>query len=159
VSEVSEAAVVRLLLADHVAADVAQKIYVIGGGITTLPSLPSGLTLPMALAVLVTVPPKLYNAEAAIEIVLEHENGTIVELGEPAQPMRIGQAVRFGEPSVAGFESGKIPARIQFVYSFNSGLPLESRSLYRWRVGIDHETSDDWTETFVVVTPSDGDVS
>jgi hypothetical protein len=153
VSETAESAAVRLIFADHVSIDVGGKIYVVGGGITTLFSQPTGLTPPLALAVLVTVPPTLYGTEAAIEIVLEREDETLVEMGDPPQPMRIGQAVRFDEPPIANFERGKMPARVQFVYSFNNGLPLEPGSFYRWRIRIDHQSSEDWTETFAVVRP------
>jgi hypothetical protein len=153
VSEVSDSAAVGLILADYVATDAGGKIYVAGGAITVFPRQPTGLTLPMALAVLVTVPPAFYGAEAAVEILLEREDGTLVEVGDPPQAMRIGQAVRFDEPQVTNFQRGRMPARVQFIYSFNNGLPLESGSLYRWRVRIDHESPDDWTEAFAVVGP------
>lgn len=46
----------------------------------------------------------------------------------------------------------------QFVMYFASGLPLEPNKRYRWRIKIDHETRDEWTETFYVFNADAGPV-
>src|SRR5262249_44723846 len=110
----------------------------------------------------VSVPPKLYNAECAIEIVLEDSTGTPVALPGPtgeAQVMRVGQAVRFEEPKpLPGIPRHTLRSRTQWVLAFATGLPLPVGQRYAWRVKIDHQTRGDWTEEFVLPGPVPGPV-
>ena len=158
-SEVSDAATVRLLLADFAAADPQNKLNIIGGGLTLVGFNPQvGLTVPFGLAVSVGVPSKLYDAEASVEIILEDAVGDPVTVPAPVgppQPMRVGQAITFEKPSFPGVHvpSGLMGARMQWVLGFNTGLPLPPGQRYVWRVKIDHDTRDDWTEEFYVPGP------
>jgi hypothetical protein len=164
VSEVSEAAAVRLLLADYAAADPQGKLNVVGGGISVVGfNGQAGLTTPFSLVVSITVPPGLSTAECAVEMVLENAAGDLVTVPDPAgqaQPMRIGQAVAFEKPTFPGafVPAGLMGARTQWVLNFNSGLPLATGQRYSWRVRIDHETHDDWAEHFIVPGPMPGPV-
>jgi hypothetical protein len=163
VSEVADEATVRLLIADYAAADAAGKLNVIGGGITALGHVPNtGQTAPFALAVWVSVPPKHYNVECSVEIVLEDSTGNPVSLPGPtgaAQVMRVGQAVRFEEPtSPPGIPRHTLRSRTQWVLAFATGLPLPVGQRYAWRVKIDHQTREDWIEEFVLPGPVPGPV-
>jgi hypothetical protein len=163
VSEVADDATVRLLVADYASADVGGKLNVIGGGIAVLGHVPTaGQTAPFALVVWITVPPRHYNAECAVEIVLEDASGNPISLPGPtgqAQVMRVGQAVRFEEPKLLpGVARHVLRSRTQYVLAFPTGLPLPVGQQYVWRVKIDHQTRDDWTEQFVVPGPVPGPV-
>lgn len=162
-SEVADDATVRLLIADYAAADAAQKLNVIGGGIAVIGFVPTtAQTAAFALVVWITVPVKHYNAECAVEIVLEDSGGSPVALPSPtgeSQIMRIGQVVRFEEPKLPpGVPRRAIRARTQWVVGFATGLPLPVGQRYVWRVKIDHQTRDNWTEEFVVPGPVPGPV-
>jgi hypothetical protein len=65
----------------------------------------------------------------------------------------MGQDVSFQEPNLPVSDSIKtfLPARAQLAIGFPIGLPLEPKRGYRWRVVIDGDTRDDWTESFIVV--------
>ncbi len=167
-SNVSENAAVRLILADYAAADAAGKLDIIGGGLTGLGQNRGtpGLTLPFALVVLIVVPPQFYNEQCSVEILLEDSAGSLAVLPAPApgmtpQPMRIGQAITFEEqrfPAGVNAPRGFLPLRAQWVVAFNPGLPLLVGQGYKWRVRIDDETRDEWTERFVVFGPAPGPV-
>lgn len=165
-SDVSDAARVQLLIADYAVADPAGKLNVIGGALTGMGWNPNtGTTPPFALLVMVSVPPRLYNAECAVEILLENPGGALVELpgptGVPSQQLRVGQAVRFEEPRFPGPVNAPVrylPARSQWALTFMTGLPLVAGQGYVWRVKIDDVSHDDWTERFVVFGPVAGPV-
>ncbi len=166
-SDVSDAAVVRLFLADYAAADPTGKVHVIGGGVTGVGLNPATRTTsPFALFVSVAVPPQLYYAECAVEIVLQDSAQNLVSVpgpapGMPDQPLRVGQAVRFEEPRFP--QPVNIPARFlyartQWALSFATGLPLTPGEGYVWRVNVDNDSRDDWTERFVVIGQPAGPV-
>lgn len=81
-SDVFDAAVVRMIIADYANADtVSGKANILGGGVTGIGlNAQSGLTAPFALFVSVSVPPSLANEEAAVEILLEDSAGEPVAL-------------------------------------------------------------------------------
>jgi hypothetical protein len=159
VSEVASDATVRLLIADYAAVDAGGKLNIIGGGIAVIGHVqPTGATPPFALVVSITVPPKHYNADCSVEIILEDSGGTPVSVPGPtgqSQVMRIGQATRFEEPKLLpGIPRNELRARAQFVLAFATGLPIQIGQRYRWRVKIDHDTRDEWTEEFFVPGPA-----
>jgi len=167
VSEVSDAAVVRMFLADYAVVDPAGKINAIGGGLTAVGFNPgTGMSASFALFVQVGVPPALYGSQSAIEILLQDAGGELVELpgpapGLPQQPVRVGQAVRFDEPQFpqpVSVPARFLQARVQWVLGFTSGLPLMPSQAYSWRVKIDDESNDEWIERFVVLGPAPGPV-
>lgn len=160
-SDVSEVASVRILLADYAASDAASKLNVIGGGVTVLGFVPAmNQTAPFTVVVTVSVPPSHYNHECALELVLEDALGNPVSLPGPtgeAQIMRVGQLIKFEEPKTqTGIPRGSLRSRHQWVLGFSIGLPLALGQRYIWRVKIDHETRDDWTEEFFLPGPNPG---
>jgi hypothetical protein len=156
VSEVSGDAAVQVLVADYAAVDSAGKINIIGGGLNSIGYVPNmGQTAPFAVVVRISVPPKHYNAECSVEILLEDSAGNAVQLPGPtgeAQVVRVGQAVRFEEPILPGISVPRhvLRSRQQWVLAFNTGLPLTLGQRYVWRVKIDTETREDWTEEVFV---------
>ncbi len=158
VSTVSDAATVRLLMGDFVAVDATSgKLSMVGGGVTVLGTTPGGNTAPFGVYVSVTVPPAQYGESSHMELVLEEAGGTPVGVPAPPdgtpKPLRLGQGVSFEEPKLPITDSIKafLPARAQLAIGFPIGLPLEPKRGYRWRVVIDGDTRDDWTESFIVV--------
>ncbi|MEP6697972.1 MAG: hypothetical protein ABJA34_14005 [Pseudonocardiales bacterium] len=163
-SEVSDAAVVRLFLADYAAVDAASKLNMIGGGLSLIGFNPgTSLSAPFSLVATVSVPPALYGAECSVEIILEDAAGVLVSLPGPTgetQTMRVGQAVTFQRPifPAASVPENLVDARVQWVLNFAAGLPLPVGNRYIWRIRIDHETRPDWVEAFFVPGPPPGPV-
>jgi hypothetical protein len=161
VSEVSDAATARLLIADYAGADPIGKINVVGGLVTVLGLNPAiqGMTAPFWLTVWVNVPSAHYNAAGTIEVVLEDASGEPVSVTNPtgeAAVMQIEQRVTFRPPTSGPMTIPaelELPSRTTWVSSFPAGLPLAVGARYRWRVKIDGESRDEWTEDFVV-TPA-----
>jgi hypothetical protein len=160
VSEVSDVATARLLIADYAGVDTVGKLNVVGGLITVLGSHPAvpGMTSPFTLVMWVSVPPTHYGAECSVEVVLEDASGEPVSVPGPAGEsgiMRIVERVTFKPPVFPGpltAPSGlSLPSRAQWVAAFPIGVPLAAGKQYSWRVKIDDVTRDDWTEDFVVV--------
>jgi hypothetical protein len=156
-----------MFVADYAVADQAGKVNIIGGGATGIGINPqTGLTVPFALFVSVTVPPQFSNDECAVEISLEDSGGELLSLpgpapGLPQQPVRVGQAVRFEEPRFpqpVNAPARYLHARAQWVLNFATGLPLPVSQGYAWRVRIDDESHYDWFERFVVLGPVAGPV-
>jgi hypothetical protein len=167
VSDLSDSATVQVLLADYAVADPQGKLNIVGGSLTGVgQNASTGLTLPFALVVILTVPPDFYNEDCSLEILLEDSVGNLVLVpppapGMPEQPIRIGQAITLEEPRFgAGVIAPRrwLPARFQLVAAFNPGLPLTAGQSYRWRVRVDDETRDHWTERFVVFAAAAGPV-
>lgn len=162
-STVSDAAVVRLLMGDYVAVDsVSGKLSLVGGAVTVLGLTPGGNTAPFGIYVSITVPPSHYAETCHLEIVLEDAVGAPVVVESPPdgapKPLRMGQDLTFKEPKLPASVSIKafLPARAQLAISFPIGLPLEPKRGYLWRILIDGETRDDWTESFVLaIGPND----
>ena len=161
-SNVSDSAIVRLLVADYASTDSEGKLNVIGGGIAVLGAHQAagqqlGLTAPFTLVVLVAVEPRLYGEECALELILENSAGDPVELPGPAGPqlMRIAQNMTFEEKVMThrGVRRGVIRSRSVVTLGFQQGLPLTSGERYLWRVKIDGNTRDDWTEEIYVGSP------
>jgi hypothetical protein len=163
-SEVSEAAVVSILIADYAAADSVEKLNIIGGGVSVLGLTQTGATTPFALVVIISLPPALYRSDCSVEIVLEDSSGNVVSVPGPTtepQLMRVAQAVTFDEPPpIRGvlMPRDALRARKQFVLNFTLGLPLAMGEQYAWRVKIDGDTRDHWAEIFVVPRPNPGPV-
>lgn len=156
-SDAADAAIVRILLADYANADPANKLNIIGAGISLLGFVPStNATVPHAVVASISFPPKFVGESPAIELALERDDGSLIQMpgtGE-RQFLRVGQALAL-KPAVV--QNADVPPNTvrpsqQFVMYFASGLPLEPNRLYTWRVKIDHDTRDEWTETFYVVT-------
>jgi hypothetical protein len=159
VSEVSDVAIVRMLMADYASVDTAsKKLNIVGGGVAVLGAMAStGVTAPFGLAVTIAVPATHYEAECNVEIILEDAAGNPVSLASSTgetQPVRMGQRVKFDTPELPqeGSPKGYLPARALIALAFAIGLPLAVDQGYGWRLKIDDVTRADWTEAFVVVS-------
>jgi hypothetical protein len=160
VSQISDVATVHLLVADYAAVDGAGKMTVAGGLVTVLAANPAlqGVTAPFWLAVWISVPPEHYGARCVVEIVLEDSTGQPVAFASPAgqgEPVRIVQDVTFPKPQLPDAlkdVGASLPARAQSVVAFSLGLPLPPEKRYAWRVIVDGESRDDWTEQFIVIS-------
>lgn len=156
-SEVSDSAIVRLIIADYVSIVDGGKVTVVGGGLTAVNVNPQvGFTAPFGVYVSVTVPPELAGEETALELVLEDVNGEPVGIQGPtgeAQAIRIGQNITFEEQRYAPFA---VPPRLmrprhQMALNIAQGMPLLIDRLYVWRVKLDHDSRNDWTEQMYVL--------
>jgi hypothetical protein len=160
VSQVSDVATVRLLIADYAAVDPSGKLTVVGGLVTVLAANPAlvDVTAPFWLAMWISVPPEHYGARCTVEMVLEDSSGHPVTFPDPTgqgDPIRITQEIAFPRPVLpepSSDASGTLPARAHSVVAFSVGLPLEAEKRYTWRVKVDGESREDWTETFVVIS-------
>jgi hypothetical protein len=162
-SDVAEAAIVSVLLADFANADPANKLNVIGGGITMLGfDSNTRTTMPHAVVARIAFPPQFVGESPALELALEHDDGSLVTLPGPMGPqfLRVGTADAL-KPTVvqgANIPPDTLRPSTQFVMYFASGLPLEPNKRYIWRVKVDHHTREEWTETFYVLTAAPGPV-
>jgi hypothetical protein len=130
---------VTMLLADS--AQVAdRKLYVLGGGISILPSRPA----PMAIAMLIQCPWDQANLRHTWTLELLDEDFSPVEIGDRAVVVR-GE-FEAGRP--AGVTPGvalDVPLAINF-----TAMPLEPGKRYTWRLAIDDDTEPEWRVGFSV---------
>lgn len=159
-SEVSDSAAVRILVADYIAIDGLGKLNVIGGNITAVGLIPlTGLTAPFGISVHVSVPPNLYNSETALEVLLEDSSGNPMQIPGPTgetQILRIAQNVTLEEKNLSqiGVPRKTLWASFQWALMFGAGLPLPVGQRYVWRVKLDHATQPAWaSEIFVPGAP------
>ncbi|MBV9312615.1 MAG: hypothetical protein JO100_02510 [Pseudonocardia sp.] len=162
-SNVSDSAVVRIFVAQYIAADAASKLNMIGGGLLLIGLQPpnfgagEGNTVPFGIGFSVSVGRELYGEECSIEVVLEDLQGHPVQVptpdGKGRQALRVAQNHTFEEPTFppgTGVPRGVLLSRVQWVLMFPGGLALPTGAAYQWRVKIDHESRDEWTERFYV---------
>ncbi|MGH9293719.1 MAG: DUF6941 family protein [Acidimicrobiales bacterium] len=148
---------VSLLLADFANADATGKLNVIGGKWQVTSLLPTGLTQPMSLVVLIALPANHHGEQFAWGVSLHDEAGEVVSLpgpnGEP-QAMRIQQVSKLETPDVRGvvLPSAHLPCSLQLVMNFPTGLLL-SPGAYLWKVEIDGNSNPLWQVEFFVAGP------
>ena len=157
-SSVSEVAAVRILIADHVSVDGASgKASLLGYGIAFIGlDERSGLTAPFGLLVAAAVPPTHYDTQCNAIVSLGDSGGAAVMM--PAsdghrQPFIIQQTLKFSRPIPQTGEApiAFVPSRALLGVTFLPGLPLVAGQGYRWRLTLDDETRNEWTEAFAVV--------
>jgi hypothetical protein len=161
-SEVSGSAHVRLLLADYGVVDSQGKITIVGGGITIAGIPPNtNATAPFAVLGVIDFDQKYVGQRVAMELALEQDNGDLVPMpGAPdsadhAQYVRIAANEELKSPTVTW---GRVPYRAvrprhTLMLMFQNGLPLRQGHTYTWRLKIDDETRDEWTEEMYVPAP------
>ncbi len=165
-SDVSDSAHVRIMLADYAVADTASsKVTIVGGNIVWVPAGPNPAhTVPFSVVATVSFDPRFVGESPAVELLLEDENGQPVPLpglsGQQGQPqyLRVGVSEQL-RPTIV--QSLRIPTdavrpRMNLLLNFHSGLPLSMGQRYTWRVRVDGETRDEWTEWLYVVGPASG---
>ncbi|MCU0272467.1 MAG: hypothetical protein MUE34_04465 [Acidimicrobiales bacterium] len=130
---------VTMLLAD--AAQVADgKLYVLGGGITSIGPDPQ----PLAIALLLAVPWDRANIPHDWRLDLVDEDGRSVEVG--GHPVAVAGRFEAGRP--AGVRPGT-PLTVPVAIGFN-GLPVQAGRRYRWQLAIDGTSRPSWQVAFTV---------
>ena len=153
-SDVFEQASLSMLLADFAITDPLGKLQVVGGGLQVLVrDVRTGATAAFALVVGLSFPHTVFQEQYVFEVGLEDESGSPVEL--PSGFVRLAQNLTVDEPNLsrAGVPRRALPAQMQIVVYFNTGLPLPAASTLRWRARIDGETRPHWVLPFFVTGP------
>ncbi|WP_424054412.1 hypothetical protein [Mycobacterium sp.] len=156
------------MLADYMVADPrTTKLTVVGGGISWITAAQNaGQTVPFSVVAIATFAPAFVGQSPAVELLLEDQHGRLVPLpgatGAQGQPQYIRVGISNPLPAAA-FPTQRIPQdavrpRVQILLNFQNGLPLERGHRYTWRVKIDQETRDEWTEWLYVSDPAPGAV-
>jgi len=133
---------VTMLLAD--AAQVAEgKLNILGGGWDVCGPGPT----PMAVAVILEVPPSEARRKHTWSLVLVDENGEPALLPADGQKSTVaiqGEIQRIRSPKSA---SPDRPDSLRFTVNM-APLPLEPNTSYAWRLHIDNKTRKDWQVSF-----------
>ncbi len=162
-SEAADDASVRILIADFVNTDAAGKLNIVGGGISMV-GFDANLkaTIPHAVVARIAFPPKYVGDSPAVELALERDDGSLVALPNPMGPqfLRVGSADALKPAVVQGVDvpPHAVWPSVHFAMFFSGGLPLDPGKVYTWRVKVDHDTREGWTENFFVFVPSSGPV-
>jgi hypothetical protein len=155
VTEISENARVKVLLADFANQDAAGKVNLLGANWLVTAIQPTGMTPPQTLVVLVDVPSRFHGEDFAVSVTLLDEAGQPVNVPGPTgemQRLRVQQLLRAERPVIPGANvPPKVSGRVQVILSFNAGIPLAPGRQYRWRVEIDGNTNPQWEANFYVV--------
>jgi len=161
-SDVSESAHVNLVVADFALPDASGKTNLIGAGITALGfEAGQGVTSPFYVYVEVLVPGGLAPADAALELWLEDDAGSIVSIPGAAGPqsLRVGQEISFEKPRMPGLRvPDGIASRAQMVVGFQNGLTLAPGRAYRWVVRLDSDADRERRYPIAVPGPLPGPV-
>jgi len=130
-----------------ITADSAQvvnhKLYLLGGGVTTIGPSPQ----PLSLAILLRIPWDRANISHAWRIELLDEDGAVVSVGD--KPVSVGGNVEAGRP--AGAQPGS-PLQVPMVVNFPN-LPVPGGHTYLFRLSIDGVSSPDWLARITVKPP------
>jgi hypothetical protein len=155
---------VIVALTDYAVADAAGKLNIVGGGwqVTGIQT-QSGQTGPMALVLMIDLPPKFYGEEFAIEFALYDEAENLVQMPSPTGgmiPLRVGQAVTAEKPAVPGqyVPDKALWSRTVLISNFPNGLPLPAGGSYTWKLRIDGDNEHVWAVGFHVVGAAPGPV-
>lgn len=166
-SDISDNAIVRILLANHISVDASDAANILGAGIELISVDPAtGMTVPFALMALISFRREDAGEAPAIEVTLEDASGNAVMLPSPAGPLGPPQAIRVAaanqlqERLFPGIyvPRGTVRPRVQVVLNFATGLPLAVGQSYSFRVRIDNQTKDHWVEPFYIPGPNPGPV-
>jgi hypothetical protein len=70
--------------------------------------------------------------------------------------VEVGAANPLAQTVMDGFEipADAIRPKVNVLLQFQNGLPLQPGHCYTWRVTIDGETRDEWTDSIYVAKPS-----
>lgn len=168
-SEVGDSARVTIIVADYAAIDEGNKKFtVVGSGITVVGFNPNVTTrtAPLSVLAIATFDPKFVDESVVMELTLETVDGVIVEVqpgadappGAAPEPLRIGGPAPLVPTVLTGFQIpvDAVRPKVQMMMQLAGGVPLSLDQKYLWRVTIDGETRDEWTEGMYVVDLSKG---
>ena len=140
---------------------------IVGGGVTILGvNVESGMTAPFSVLVWVTFAPNFVGDNPAVELSLETDENQLVQLpgfldsaGQP-QYLRVATSDTLLPTVMPGavIPDGVVRPKAQMLMQFQNGLPLTPGHMYRWRVKVDGDTHNDWTETMFIPTAAAGPV-
>jgi hypothetical protein len=160
-SDASDSAHVRIFIADYAVAALDGKITMVGGGIAITGFNPAtGTTAPFTVIAIVSFDPKCIGDSPAVELLLENEQGQLVQLPGQPGPIRVGTSEKLNPPVLQGANvpNDAVRPKAQILLQLQNGLPLPPGNGFRWRVRVDHETHPEWTEPLYVPTASAGPV-
>lgn len=162
-SEVGDSARVTIVVADYATANDDGKFTIVGAGITLVgfDSKVTNRTAPMSVVAIATFDPEFVGKSPIVELTLETMDGVVVEMppgGDTPDAAPLPLHIKSGpEPLVPTRLAGlQLPdeafrPKMQMLMQFSSGLPLTADQRYLWRVTIDGEKRDEWTESLYVV--------
>lgn len=161
-TDISDNARVKVLLADFASQDASNKINLLGANWSITGLQQTGLTPAQSLVVFVDVPSRFYGEDFAVSLTLVDEAGDPVTVPSPSgemQALRVQQLARAERVVMPGANlPPDLPGRVQVVLNFTNGIPLTPGRNYRWRVEIDGNTNAQWEVDFYVVGPPPGPV-
>lgn len=159
-TEISENARVVVLLADFANQDPANKINLLGAHWNITGVQPNGATFPQAVVIFVELPSRFQGKDFTLSVALLDQVGNPVDAPSPAgerQPLRLQQVFRLEQPGTPDENMPPdVPARIQAILNFPTGIPLATNRQYRWHVEIDDTAKPEWEAKFHVVGPPSG---
>jgi hypothetical protein len=160
-SEASDSAHVRIIIADYAVADQQGKVTLVGAGVTVLGVNPAaGMTAPFAVVANASFDPKFVGDNPAFEVSLETNDGQLVQMPGQSHPLRVATSEKLPLTVLPGADVPNDAARpkAQIILQFQNGLPLAPGHGYKWRVKVDGETHEEWTEMMYIPTASAGPV-
>jgi hypothetical protein len=160
-SDASESAHVRITIADYAVADPLGKVTMVGAGIGIAGVNPAtGMTAPFTVVAVVSFDPKFIGDNPAVELSLETNEGQLVQLPGQRGPMRVGTSEKLNPPVLPGANvpNDAVRPKTQILLQFQNGLPLPPGRGYKWRIKVDHQTREEWTELLYIPTASAGPV-
>jgi hypothetical protein len=161
-SEIGRSARVSITVADYIAPGQASKLTIVGAGITILGcDQTTGRTAPISVIATVTFDPKFVGESPHIELSLETADGAVVEISTTAdassdhpktEPLRVGGPHALLPTVLKGVDipADAVRPKAHLLMQFQSGLTLEPGQRYLWRITIDDETRDEWTDAMYV---------
>jgi hypothetical protein len=154
-SDLASSAHVVIYVADYIAIGQLGKATIVGAGITIVNCDPNtGRTAPLAVLATVSFDPKYLGGAPIVELSLETLDGDVFTArpeGKDPVPVRAtAEPVPLMPTEVQGVKIPHVRPRIQMNLYFPNGLPLQVGEQYVWRVRVDGETQDDWTEPLYV---------
>jgi len=164
-SEPSQSAHVRIVLADYAVSDQQTKMTVVGGGVNIFGvNTATGSTAPFAVWASASFDPAFIGDNPAVELSLENAEGHLVYMpglaDAPPQALRVASAEKLLPTVLKGADipQSAVRPKTQILLQFQNGLPLAAGHRYLWRVKVDGETRPDWTEVMFVPLATAGPV-
>jgi hypothetical protein len=160
-SDASDSAHVRIVIADYAVADPTGKLTMVGAGIGITGINPAtGQTAPLAVVAIIDFDPKFIGESPAVELALETSEGQLVALPGQPGPLRVGTSEKLNPTLLPGANvpNHAVRPKATILMMFQNGLPLTAGTGYLWRVRVDQDTRPEWTETIYVPTASAGPV-
>jgi hypothetical protein len=146
------------MLADYAVADPqGGKTTMVGAGITVASINPDvGMTAAFAVFASASFDPKFIGSKPTIELSLETADGQLISLPGQPGPLRFTASERLNPTRLPGADvpNEAVRPKMQILIQFQNGLPLAPGQKYIWRMRVDGESRDEWTETLYIPIPT-----